>query len=276
MSAIRALSAACVAFLLLAVPALAQPPEPDEVGPKKIVLDGGNATLDLPEGFAYYGKAKTRKILEESEGVSDDSDIGIVVGTAEEDEFAIFLSYEKTGYVKDDEAGKLDAEAILKSLKEGTEAANEERRKRGIAELHVKDWAEAPRYDKAQHQVVWAVRGVGSDGEVINYNTRVLGREGVLSENLVTDPGHLDRAKPKVAEILAATRYNEGKRYEDYKPGDKVAEYGLMGLILGSLALSKGGIFKAILAFVLAFKKVIILGVVGLGAMLGKVLGRKS
>src|SRR5207249_6099794 len=69
------------------------------------------------------------------------------------------VSFDEEGYVKDDEAEKLDAAAILDSYKEGTEAANEERIKMGGKALHVEGWAEKPRYERPTHHVVWGLIG---------------------------------------------------------------------------------------------------------------------
>jgi len=44
--------------------------------------------------------------------------------------------------VKDNE--KIDADAILKTLKENTEASNAERKRRGWPELHVVGWSIPP------------------------------------------------------------------------------------------------------------------------------------
>ena len=79
---------------------------------------------------------------------------------------------------------------LLQSLKDGTEAGNEEREKMGIGPIKVTRWIEPPAYDAASHRLVWsaeAVLKVGKDPDpTINYNTYVLGREGYISANLIT------------------------------------------------------------------------------------------
>ncbi len=45
-----------------------------------------------------------------------------------------------------------------------------------------------------------------------------------------------------------ATQFNSGETYAEWKPGDKVAEYGLAGLIVGGAAAAavKTGLFKGL------------------------------
>lgn len=272
-----------VLFTLLLVlaafsPAFSQQPT---TGPSKVTLDGGKATLDLPKGWIYFGKADTQKILQESGNVPDETDIGIVA-TGDADDAAWFVvSFEPMGYVKDDEASQLDAKAILEDIRTGTEEANEVRKEQGVDPIHVVGWAEEPRYDAKSHSMVWAIIGEDQDGKTVNYNTRILGREGVLSLNMVTGLEKLDRDKPAAQKLIRGTAYVSGQRYEDFKEGDKVAEVGLMALVAGgAAAAAKGGLFaklgKLLLGFFLVFKKGAVLLVVGLVALIGKLFGRKT
>ena len=65
------------------------------------------------------------------------------------------------GYVKDDEAGELDAEQLLSVIRESTDAANEERVKHGFSTMRVEGWPEPPHYDKQLHHLVWGIKGSG-------------------------------------------------------------------------------------------------------------------
>ena len=47
----------------------------------------------------------------------------------------------------DDEKDSLDADAMIASIREGTEAANEERRRRGWSTMTILGWHEEPFYD---------------------------------------------------------------------------------------------------------------------------------
>ncbi len=117
----------------------------------------------------------------------------------------------------------------------------------------------------------------------VNYNTRILGRRGVLSMNLVTDPSHLAQDKGKVTELLQKTTFIKGQTYAEYIPGqDKSAGYGLAGLILGGGAMAaaaKFGMFGALwkwgIGILLVMKKFIIIAVAALAAAVSRFFRKK-
>jgi uncharacterized membrane-anchored protein len=110
---------------------------------------------------------------------------------------------------------------------------------------------------------------------VINYNVRVLGRNGVMSVELVGSPEAVAAAMPKFRTLLAGFSYASGNKYAEFKPGDKIAKYGLTALITGGSAavLLKTGILQKFLKF-------IIIGVAAVGAAVAKffkkIFGRKA
>jgi uncharacterized membrane-anchored protein len=186
------------------------------------------------------------------------------------------FSFEPMGYVRDDE--KIDADAILKALKDSDEPANERRAKAGMPPLYVEDWYVAPHYDPATHLLEWGVK-VRSDGhETINYTVRILGREGVMSATLVTDPEQLQQDLPKFKQLLATFRYTKGHKYSEFKAGDHVAELGLGALILGGAAAvaTKKGLWAALGAMLVAGWKIAV--GVGVAALAGlkAFFGRKK
>jgi uncharacterized membrane-anchored protein len=113
-----------------------------------------------------------------------------------------------------------------------------------------------------------------------------LGRTGYVSVNLVTDKPHLAQYKPAGAAILSRTSFDTGQRYADFDASkDKVAEYGLTGLVLGGAGLglakvAKLGLLakfgKGLIALLIAGKKAIVAGLIALGALLKKVFAKKS
>lgn len=175
--------------------------------------------------------------------------------------FAIY-SFEDVGYVKDDE--KIDAVALLKTLKENQEAANSERIRQGFGALTVIGWAVPPHYDPVSHNLEYGETLGSADGENINYHMRMLGRHGVMDATLITTPQYLnqDLSEFRAANKNFAFKADEG--YAAYKEGDKVSEYGLAALITGGAAAAviKGGLLKGLLAGLAAFWKLIAVGVV--------------
>lgn len=106
------------------------------------------------------------------------------------------------------------------SLKEGTEASNEDRVKRGIPAIEVVGWAQEPRYDAATHRLVWSAltreKGGSASDQGVNYNTYSLGPGGYISLNLVTDARDLDKYKPDASKLPAALQHDDGRRYADF------------------------------------------------------------
>ncbi len=261
---------ALVAFLV--APSQAEIPFEHTLGPAKVKIGSDLAVMDLPEGFAYLDKETTVKLLKQTGNFPDGNELGCLLMEAEEGAFWVVISYEEMGYVKDDDAADIDADELLDGFREGTAAANEERKKQGMAPLNLVGWGEEPRYEPSHHHLVWALIGESEGDKVVNFNTRVLGREGVMSMNLICSPDDLPRYKPVMNDLLKATTYVEGKRYADYKEGDKVSEAGLIALVAGGAAAAKLGFFAKIGKFLLRLlvvgKKFIVIIAVGAFAFL--------
>jgi uncharacterized membrane-anchored protein len=267
------------------------PPEPGasggeipwQPGPKPIDL-GHGAKLDLPDSHAFLAQPDAGKLMEKMGNLYNDDLLGLVVSKNETDEYLVTLRYEESGYIKDDEA--LDGQELLEAIREGEEEYNAERKKLGFTPIHAAGWDEQPHYDKQKHQLIWGLIIEAPDGGSINYNTRILGRAGYISLNLVTDKQHLAEYKPAGALLLSKTGFSEGKRYENFDSStDKVAEYGLTGLVIGGAGfglakaaklglLAKFG--KGFIALLIAGKKLIVPLLIAAGAGLKAVLGRKK
>lgn len=242
-------------------------------GPSQVDVGASIAQLDLPEHFAFAKAADARKLLEEMGNPTNGSEMGIVVPRSQEESWFLIFEWDGVGYVKDDEKNAIDADALLASIRDGTERANEERKKSGSAAIHVVGWSEAPHYDAVTHNLTWGILGRADDGhEVVNYNMRVLGRDGVMSITLVDDPGKIAAAKPAVAGILSKFAYKEGKRYAEWVPGDKVAEYGLTALVAAGAgaAAAKLGLFGVLAKLFAKSGKLIVAIFVGVAAVLAK------
>ena len=77
-------------------------------------------------------------------------------------------------------------------------------------------------------------------------------------------------------ELLAATSFNDGKRYEDFNAGtDHVAEYGLAALVAGGVA-KKVGLFATLGLLLAKFWKVALVGLAVFGGGLMKLFKRKA
>ncbi|MGY6122199.1 DUF2167 domain-containing protein (plasmid) [Paraburkholderia strydomiana] len=186
------------------------------------------------------------------------------------------IHYEDTGHVPDDE--KIDAAAILEQLKQGTEQSNEERRKRGWPELHLIGWQVEPHYEPDTKRLSWATVSDSEGERVVNYTTKLLSRAGVATVVLVTDPENLDRSIAELKSNLDGFSFNPDQTYAQFRSGDKIAEYGLTGLIVGGAAAAavKTGAWKWLLGILAASWKLVAAGVVALLASVKSLFKRRS
>lgn len=189
--------------------------------------------------------------------------------------FAV-LSHEETGHVTDDE--KLDPDAIMDQIKAATAESNQERRNRGWEELNIIGWQNPPHYESDTNRLSWAVLNESVRQRGVNYTTKILGRTGVVTVVLVTDPDHLDSAVSVLKSNLSDFSFNAGNTYAEFRDGDKVASYGLTGLIVGAAAAAavKSGAWKWFSAILLAGWKAILAALLGIGAGIQAMASKKS
>ena len=234
-----------------------------QVGPIVVTLRD-QARLNLPDGYVFIPPPEAERVMKALGNTVDDTFLGLVFPNGKEHWFVV-AEYQPSGYIKDDDAKDWDVDKLFDEIKNGTEAANKQRSDAGFPELDVVGWIERPQYDARTHRLVWSLSAKGrgaaaNEPQTINYNTYVLGREGYVSLNLVTDSDAIDVAKEHAKELLGATEFQSGKTYTDFAPStDKVAEYGLAALI-GGLAAKKLGLFALGAAFLAKFAKVLLVG----------------
>jgi len=232
---------------------------------------GTIAEIKIPAGYRFTGQDGARKWAELNENISSNADMGVLMPKANAGWFIVF-TYEDSGHIADDEKSSLDAAAIFESLREGNDAANAERRRRGWAPLDLVGWQTEPAYEDATHHLIWALRVRSGGHESINYNTKILGRTGFMSATLVVNPEKFDSAIAPSRQLLAGYQFTTGSKYAEWRSGDKVAQYGLTGLITGGLvvAAAKTGLLAKLGVMIAKFAKPLIIGVLALGAGIAK------
>ncbi|HEY8023661.1 MAG TPA: DUF2167 domain-containing protein [Burkholderiaceae bacterium] len=243
----------------------------------KITLPGGVATLDMPPSFRYLPPADATHLLVDGWGNPTASKtLGMIVpadvSPLSRNGWAVDISFDKDGHVKDDDANSIKYDELLKTMQDSTKEANEERKKSGFTEVSLIGWAEQPTYDGQTHKLYWAknIKFADSPENTLNYNVRVLGRDGVLVLNAISSMGQIDQIKSEMRNVTAFTDFTAGNRYADFdSKTDKVAEYGIAALVAGGVA-AKLGLFGKLFALLLAAKKVIFLAVAGIGGSIYK------
>lgn len=268
-----------LAASLLSLPALAGEPKEEEAkvpwkeGPGKMPLGGSVAELRLQEDEMFLDGAQTIKLLEKMGDQTSGNEVGIIRPASEDEQWWALFEYDKAGYVKDDDKDDIKADELLENYKKGTEDANERRKEHGLPGLHVVRWSEPPHYDAQTHNLVWGILAKNDEGgEVINYQVRVLGREGYMAVTLVTGPDRLDASKVAFNKVMERFSYQPGKTYAEWRPGDKVAEYGLTALVAAGAgaAAVKLGLFQ----YLVKFAKFIVVGIAGAAAAVGRFFKR--
>ena len=100
----------------------------------KITLPDQVATFDLPDSFRYLSPSDAERVLVEGWGNPRGSgSLGMIVPSnvspLSEDGWGVIITYERDGYVKDDEADGINYDDLLKKLQEETLEGNAERKK---------------------------------------------------------------------------------------------------------------------------------------------------
>ncbi|MBC7979777.1 MAG: DUF2167 domain-containing protein [Armatimonadetes bacterium] len=231
---------------------------------------GNIAQIVVPNGYRFTATDGTVKLMEAYGNLTNGSELGYI-SPLDMGWFAVF-EFDDVGYVKDDEKDKLDADKILQQLKEGQEEANKELSRRGMPTLIVLGWQTPPFYNPQTNNLEWAIRlRSGDGGSMVNYKTKLLGRRGVMDVVLVCDEAEMPAIIPEYQKLLAGYTFKKEESYAAFSKGDKIAEYGLTGLIVG------GGLLVAAKSGLLAkLWKPILVGLVAVGALFKRIFVGKS
>jgi len=217
---------------------------------------GTVAQITIPNNFRFVGAQGVKRFMEFTHNIPGD-ELGVIMPSGA-DWFLIF-SFNPIGYVKDDEKNSIDADALLSSIRSGTERANEERQRRGWETMTIVGWQSRPHFDDTTKNLTWGIRGKGGHSEVINHSVRLLGRGGVMEAELVLAPNDVEAVMPQLNALLGGFSFKSGQRYAEFRTGDKVAAYGLTALIAGGVgaAAMKSGVLAKLW-------KVIVIGILAI------------
>lgn len=242
-------------------------------GPAKVTL-GGAAEIQVPAGYTFIDGETLRKLMEAFGQPESENLVGSLSPTNAD--WSVMFYYDPVGYVKDDDKDKLNGDKLLKEYREGTEEANKYRKKAGMPAIHVTGWEVPPRYNAATHNLEWAIKGESEGEEILNYDTRLLGRKGVMSVKLIVTPKEFSATLPVFTNLMAGYSFNAGQTYAEYKPGDKIAKVGLGALVIGGAAVgaAKLGLFAWIAVLFKKAWKLVVIAVVAVASLFKKIIGR--
>lgn len=227
-----------------------------------VKLPTAKATLNVPAGFYYLDAADTGKVLVDLWGnppSSAEDNLGMIFPVkylpSDQASWGSVVQYDADGYVSDLEANAIDYDDLLAQIKQGITERNSERETQGFEPITLVGWASEPHYDQPAHALHWArdlIFGKKTDSEhTLNYSIRVLGREGVLQFNFVASLGQLAEIKETIPSVIQMAQFDSGAAYRDFREGDKIAAYGMAGMIAagaGAKVAAKFGLLAAIAA----------------------------
>lgn len=248
-----------------------------------IDLGDGLALLEVPAGYRYLDPDDAFTVLVNIWGnppSSSESTMGMLfpadAGPLDQGAYGIDIFYTEDGYIEDDDAEDMDYDELLEQMQADIQAGNEERVAAGYESMELVNWASPPYYDAANKRLHWAkeLYFEGADANTLNYNVLFLGRKGYLTMNAIGGMEDLEKVSAGLPGFLNSVSYQEGHRYADFDPSvDEVAAYGIGALIAGKV-LAKTGILAGIGIFLLKAWKLVLVGLVALGAGLKKLIGK--
>lgn len=249
----------------------------------KVTIGDNLAEINVPEGWLFIQPNDARILMEDFyKNEPNPGRLGMLVPDTPSMlyniKWLVEYNYSNDGHVKDDDAKDINYDDLAKDLKKSMEESNPERVKNGYSSINFIGWAQKPFYDESNKKLHWAkeLEFDKNPEHTLNYDIRVLGREGFLEMVIISDMASFNDVKNDVTQILKSTNFTKGNRYEDYNSStDKLAEYGIGGLVAGGV-LAKTGILAKIGIFFLKFIKFIIIGAGALIALLSKKFFKKK
>ncbi|MEZ6087560.1 MAG: DUF2167 domain-containing protein [Pirellulaceae bacterium] len=228
---------------------------------------GTMAKINVPEGYRFTEAAGAQTLLEVYGNPRNPNILAAMEPLSENETWTLIFQFDSIGYVKDEDKDALDADDLMSTFRAGIEPGNQRRRAMGAEELRSINWAEKPFYDSETNNLTWALNLAFDSGNSINYDIRVLGRRGVMEVTLIGDPETYSQAVPTVKNLLTGYSFTDGNKYSEWVPGDKVAEYGLAGLVAGGAiaAAAKTGLLSKLGLLIAKGGKAIILVFVVIG-----------
>lgn len=234
-----------------------------------ISLGNGIATIKVPDGYKFLDGEQARFVVEDLWGnlKNDKAPLGMLFpdsSTATNPTYAFLVQFEEIGYVKDNDANKINYDDLLDEIRKDQVEANKQRVALQMEQMFVVGWAAKPFYDSKEKILHWAkeFRVEGEEENTLNYDVLFLGRKGILKLEAISGMSQLPNVNTSIPSVLDMISFTEGNRYADFdSKTDNVAAWTIGGLVAGKL-LAKAGFFALLLKNI----KLVLLGLAALGA----------
>jgi uncharacterized membrane-anchored protein len=208
----------------------------------KLKFTEQNIRITVPPNHYFVDGPQSRYILETLWGNAQDEEVlGMIVRSdfspnETKGDYSFVVSYAPTGYISTPEKVDFDHHILLNKIQQQIHDNNTRRLEQGLNALQVERWVMVPFFDQYRKALYWAteLKVNGSDESLINYNLRILGKDGVIKVNAVGTMDQLDGIKQILPYVLARTEFLEGYCYDDYNAATVVeSDWKLEELIAG-------------------------------------------
>lgn len=234
-----------------------------------VTIGSGLATINIPKGFKYLDAEQTEFVLHKLwNNPPNGGYLGMLLlenaDLLDSASWVFTIQYDAIGYVSDKDANDVNYDDLLADMKKESEEENKTRTALGYEAMHFMGWASTPYYDENKKILHWAKEFSVDENptNTLNYNVRILGRKGVLVLNAIAAMPQLEDVKKNIDPLTNSVEFSSGNKYSDFNPDvDEVAAWTIGGLVAGKV-LAKAGLFAGLAKF----GKVIILGLIALGA----------
>lgn len=241
-------------------------------------LGDSHAQVSLPEGIEMLTGADAERMAYLFNGIELPETVALA--RSRTSDAIIYVDYFAEGFVTDDDWSDLDADALLKDIRAGTEAANDERASNGFAPMHTVGWLIPPTYDAEKNMARWAIELEENGERFANIQVIKLGRHG-YHQITWAGPVHGADGTPRFLQAMIDSHsYDDGFRYADYVEGDKLAGFGIGALVAASAIGSKSGkgVIAAIIGGAILIAKkawfVVLGGLAAIGAFFKRLFNR--
>jgi len=125
----------------------------------EIDLRGGLAKLTVPKEFKYLGPDDAETVLVKLWGnpPSGEKPLGLLIPAGmtpvSSNCWVVTIDYSEDGFVKDDDASKINYNDLLAKMQKSVTEENKLRKEKGYPTVELLGWAAPPHYDAAAHKL---------------------------------------------------------------------------------------------------------------------------
>jgi uncharacterized membrane-anchored protein len=243
-------------------------------GPNRIILEQGNATLLLPEGYVYLGKAEANMLMKELGNPNTDID-GLLAPAEQTADWFVYLHFNPVGYFKMEEMQEeLRGLDLLAEIKKRTESDNQQRMSLGGMPIQIVGYAQPLILDPRTNTLHFAIESSQGETAMVEHRTMFFCRKGYLLGSFVAPKERYFTVKTAADEIFSTLAFVGSYRYTDFNPdADSYSPVTIGGVITGKQILRKVAEAWTFLGLGIVAWVVTVVAVAGAGFLAKRLLG---